>query len=135
MFQISTRNNRQRRGSVIVEAALLFPLLIFITMGIFEYGWMILKAHELTSIAEQAARLESLPDANTASVNSAVQSLMTNMGLTYQAPVYTLATIAGTNQQLLTVTLTTPYPKLTNFPLLPLPANLTTTVTMTQEGP
>ena len=118
-----------------VETALLLPILVLFTMGIFEYGWMILKSHELNNITRQAARLIAMPDATQANVNSAIQNLMTPVGLTYAAPQYVTTTDAATGQQIVTVTITVTYPKLTNFPGLPLPANLQSTVAMTVENP
>jgi len=129
------RTNRRRRGLEIVETALLLPILVLFTMGIFEYGWMILKAHELTNITRQAARLDAMPDANTTTINSTIQQMMTTVGLTYQAPVYSVTTVPSTGQQIVTVTITSPYTGLTNFPGLPLPANLQSTVAMTVESP
>lgn len=128
------KNRRRCRGLEMVETALLLPILVLFTMGIFEYGWMILKAHELTNITRQAARLDAMPDATQASVNSTIQQMMSAVGLTYQAPVYTVTTQAS-GQQIVTVTITTPYTGLTNFPGLPLPANLQATVAMTIENP
>jgi len=45
-------NNRRRKGAALVEFALIVPLLIFLLLGIIEFGIMVM--HQLT--LEQAAR-------------------------------------------------------------------------------
>jgi Flp pilus assembly protein TadG len=118
-----------------VEAGLLFPVLAFLTLAVFEYGWLVLKQHELTMVTREAARLAAMPEATTANVNTSVQTMMTNAGLTYQAPTYTQSAGPMGGQTLLTVSITAPYPPLTGFPGLPRPTNLSATVTMNLESP
>ena len=70
-------NCRQRqRGSVLVEFALILPLLTFLLMGIFYFS-MLLREHQiLQNAAREGARFSSLKQ-NSGSV-TAVQAVVTN---------------------------------------------------------
>src|SRR5205085_10889952 len=50
------RRNRDRRGALLVEAAIVFPLLLLLTFGLLEYGWPFMKIGQLENAARQAAR-------------------------------------------------------------------------------
>ena len=73
---------RLPRGTSTLETALVLPLLLILTFGIIEYGWMFLKAHQITGTVRQAARMAMLPDATNASVTAQINSVMSASGLT-----------------------------------------------------
>ena len=130
--------NRRRRGIETVEAALVFPLLLLVTFGIVEYGWMFIKQHQLTNVTRQAARLAAMPDATTSSVNSVVTTMMQNANIGGYTTTYSPAIAATPTGQPITVTISVPYThnlSLTNVTLLPLPATLEAQVAMNKEGP
>ena len=44
-----------------VEAAIVFPILLMLTLGAIEYGWLFLNAQQVTNAARQGARIAILP--------------------------------------------------------------------------
>jgi len=133
-------NVGERKGIVIVEAAILFPLLLLLTLGIIEYGWMFLKAEDAASAARHGARLASRPDATNAEVQLGIRRLMTAAGLGNSGYAVTIrpgdvgALAPG---EPLTVEVAIPYRNiaLTGSPLMPVPPDLRASVTMVKEGP
>jgi Flp pilus assembly protein TadG len=71
---------RARRGSEILELALLLPLLLWLVFGACDFGLYFYKQHNLTSAAREGARAGSLYGANDQDVTSAVNKIMTNAG-------------------------------------------------------
>lgn len=133
-------NKNRCRGAVVVEAAIVVPLLLTLTLAIFEYGWLFLKAQQTTNATRQAARVGITWGAGEDDVIAAIDNLMTSAGMAgkYEAPTISPAGIAslpvGTA---ITVTLTVPTVNiaLINIPLLPKPDNIVASVTMAKEGP
>ena len=70
------RGRTRRRATTVVETAVVLPALLLVLFGALEYGWMFVKAQEVTSIARRAARLASLPDSTNSSVQNAVITLL-----------------------------------------------------------
>jgi Flp pilus assembly protein TadG len=65
-----------------LEAALVFPLLLLVTLGVIRYGWMFLKAQQITNAARVGARIAIRVDATVADdVLPAISSLMTAAGM------------------------------------------------------
>lgn len=133
-------SHRVARGVVLMEAALVMMLLVLVTFGAMEYGWMFSKSGELANAAQQGARVGMRAHATTAEVRDAVTELMDRAGLGGTG--YTLAidpTDVSTAESgdWVTVTVTMPYSSvaLTGFPLLPVPTNLQQTSVMAREGP
>jgi len=75
------RLKKNRRGLATVEAALVFPLLLLLTLGGIRYGWLFLKAQYITNAARMGARTAVCPDATPASVLAAINALMTAGGM------------------------------------------------------
>lgn len=130
---------RRRRGVICVEMAVLLPLLIVLLLGLLEYGWLFTKAHQITNIARNGARLAALPDSTVADVQAQVTNQMAAVGL---AGKYTLsispANISALDSgQALSVTVTAPWSgvSLFNCALLPGPDSLGASVVMAKEGP
>ena len=133
------RTKKPRRGTILVEAALIFLILFYLTFGMIEYGWMILKQQQITNTARAAARIAVRAD----SVNGDVTSKITNMMTSYQMngsgysttmPANVATVVKGAQ---LSVTIQVPYNniKLGMLTLIPTPTNLTSTVSMEKEGP
>jgi Flp pilus assembly protein TadG len=135
------KRNRDRRGSAIVEMAVVTPFLLLLTFGLLEYGWMFLKSEQITNAARSGARYAATAVVTssgqvTGSSSPAVQFL-TASGIPVQAGTVTVPT--GVNPGVgnpVTVTVTVPYSSIqfTGFPGLPTPASLTASVTMAKEG-
>ncbi len=131
------RKKRKAKGVAIIEAAIVFPLLLLLTFGIIEYGWALLKSQQITNATRQAARIAARPDATNADIQATVTSLMTNANISgYQLTYPGDITIIPPGE-MLTVTISVPYEsiQLAGPPFVPMPTNLQATVTMAKEGP
>ncbi len=78
-----------RRGSAVMDAALVFPVLISLTFGSIEFGHFFFLKHTMQGAAREGARAAITPSATTADVNTAVAASMTAAGFT--AAQYTVA--------------------------------------------
>jgi len=130
-----SQSQRTRRGTVLVEAALLFPIIFFMTFAMLEYGWVVLKSEQLSNAARHGVRLAVRPAAIAGDVNTAIDTLMANAHITGFTKTISPAVTssAGTT---ITVTITVPYTniKLVGIPLVPMPTNLQASVSMVKEG-
>ncbi len=131
---------KRRRGSLTVEAALLLPLLLILTFGLIEYGWMFLKQQQITNTARQCARLGAMVDGTNTAVTNQITTMMNSYGLVSSAYTTTIspanvATAARGTQ--VSVTISIQYSKIdvTGFTLLPMPATISAKVSMQKEGP
>lgn len=132
-------NRRSRRGTTIVEAAIVLPLLLTLTFAGIEYGWMMLCDQQLTNVVEQAARTAATPSSTNASVNSQITTQMTaaNLGSSGYTTTYTPANVATVaTGGSLTVTISIPYKnvEVTGVTLFPLPTTISSTATVVKEG-
>ena len=137
---VRMRKTNRRRGAVAVEAALIFPLLILLTFGGIKFGWLFLKAQQLTNAARTGARIAILPGVTVdGDVRPAVNSLMTSAGMGGSG--YTITVTPDPSMvesgSAVTVRITVPA---ANVNIMPLPGfsddwNLQGSVTMAKEGP
>ena len=72
----------RRRGSAVMDAALVFPVLISLTFGSIEFGHFFFVKHTLQGAAREGARAGITPGATNADVTSAVSQTMTAAGFT-----------------------------------------------------
>ena len=70
------KRTRISKGLATIEVAIAFPLLLIITLGAIRYGWLFLKAQQITNAARMGARIAVLPDSTVDTVNTAVTNLM-----------------------------------------------------------
>ena len=70
------RRIREDRGAAIIEVALTLPLLLLVSVGIFEFGRAYQTWQVLTNAAREGARLAVLPDSNDSAVRNRVVSYM-----------------------------------------------------------
>ena len=71
----------RRRAAVVVELALVMPLLLFLTLGLVEYGWAIIKVQQINSAAREGARVGARANATNAMVSARVSTVMSQAGL------------------------------------------------------
>jgi Flp pilus assembly protein TadG len=76
MVFVRTRGKNNRRGAATIELALVLPLLILLTFGAIKYGWLFLKAQQITNATRYGARLAILPDATTTGVKTAIIDML-----------------------------------------------------------
>lgn len=128
---------RGRKGVSTVEAAIIFGLLLLLTMGIIEYGWFLFKNQQITNAARHGARVAARPRATNAEVTAAIAQLMHAADISgYQVTMPTdISTVPA--KQTLTVTVSVPYAnvQLAGPPFVPLPQSIRADVTMAKEGP
>jgi len=78
-----THHLRSERGSALVEAAITIPILLLITVGIFEVGRAYQTWQVVTNAAREGARVAILPNSTVGTVTGLVRSYMTNGQLTH----------------------------------------------------
>src|ERR1051325_4601782 len=105
---------RSDRGAALVEAALTIPILLLITVGIFEIGRAYQTWQVVSNAAREGARMAILPNANSATVTALVRTYMTNgqLGASASAGVTVTPvtlTVNGVNVSASQVTVDYPY--------------------------
>ena len=95
MDRMRTDRRLRCRGAMLAEAAIVFPMLLMITLGAIKYGWLFLRAQEITNTARQAARLGILPDSTVAQVQTAIAAYMAKAGMTSYTVDPALTSVAG----------------------------------------
>ena len=127
------------KGVTSVEAAIVFPLLLVLTFGVIEYGWLFLKAQQITNATRYGARLAILQSATRAGVEAAVINLLTSGGIQVASiEDIDIANISAAPGSPVTVQVTVPCDQnllIMNIPFLPKPATVGALVTMSKEGP
>lgn len=54
------RARREERGAVVVEFALIAPMLLLLVFGLIDFGWMIERGNVINNVTRDAARVASL---------------------------------------------------------------------------
>jgi len=121
-----------------VETAIILPLLVTLTFGACEYGWLLLKAQQISNAARHGARMAAVADGTSESATVAVDSLMASAGLdgTGYTVTITPTDVAGMEAgEVLNVQVVVPTSTLvlTGMPL-PIPTNLQSSVSMAKEA-
>src|SRR4051812_48414730 len=75
------RQNRRRDGAALVEMAIVMPLLLLLTLGLIEYGWVFLRVSQINQAARQGVRTAVRPDATVNNVTTVVSNMMTQANL------------------------------------------------------
>ncbi len=126
-----------RRGVVLVEMAIVMVLLFLLLFGLIEYGFMILRAQQITNAARYGARIGITIDSTNTLVEQAIAASMSSAGMGSSG--YTVTFLPGdvtglTGRETLTITVSVPYANIgAGMPLVPVPTNLTATVSMASE--
>jgi len=126
-------------GTVLVEAALVFPLLLLLTLGAIEYGWLFLKSQQITNAARQGARVAVRDGATTQDVLTTIDNLMAAADMAksgYQVVIAPSVSVSPGFPVNVRVTVPCANVVLINAPaLLPTPTTLRAAVSMVKEGP
>ncbi|MFC1761627.1 TadE/TadG family type IV pilus assembly protein [Planctomycetota bacterium] len=128
------RKFRTRRGSSLVEMAIVLHLLLLLTIGMLEYGWFFLNAQMITNAARHGARRGAVVDATDA---EATAELRAALGGFLQGKWTTAEVVTGAGTDPATVaTVVVPVAniRLIKFDPLPEPENLRARVVMAKEG-
>ena len=76
-----THLRKNERGAALIETAITIPIILLISVGIFEFGRAYQTWQVLTNAAREGARIAILAEKTDADVQSAVQNYMKNGGL------------------------------------------------------
>lgn len=131
---------RRQRGTTLIEAALVLPLLILVVFGLIEYGSLYLRLQQVENVARQAARKAATPDATQGQVTSLISTMMTSAGLGASGYVATVtpsdpASIERGLQLSVKIEITYSNISITKVPMIPVPTKISRTVVMAKEGP
>jgi Flp pilus assembly protein TadG len=85
MTSTPTSRNRER-GAALLEAAITVPLILLISVGIFEFGRAFQTWQVLTNASREGARLAVIDGATDDAVRARVNTYLTGGGLTSLAP-------------------------------------------------
>jgi Flp pilus assembly protein TadG len=69
------------RGAAAVEIALVFPLIVLLTLAVIEYSWLFLKAQQITTAAREGARAAIRQDSTNGDVLAIVDDRMQSAGM------------------------------------------------------
>lgn len=127
---------QKRRGLALVEAALAFPLLMMLTVGLLEYGWMFIKVQQLNSAAREAVRVWARRGGVSGDATTKVTNIMSDFHITgYNTTTTSANGGTPTPGTKITVTVTVPYNSihLIGAPLIPVPTNVKGELSMVKE--
>lgn len=135
-----------RRGTAAVEAALMLPMVMFMTFGLLTYGWVFIKSGQINNAARQGARVAARADSTNQVVEDHIVALMGIAGIPFN-PVSDLTVVVADLDadgvvpgKTVTVTIKVAY-RGTDAELIPMgafmpvPDHLQSTATMFKEGP
>lgn len=136
---MKAHKDKRRRGVAVVEMALVAPLLLMLTFGVLQYGWLFLKDAEIADAARIAVRQAVLPSVtNTAQVTgsgSPAAVFLNSAGITNAIITVPTGVAPGTgNAVTVTVSVPTNSVAFPGLDFLPLPHNISATFTMAKEG-
>ena len=137
MVRIRKKN---RRGAAAVEMAIVLPLLLLLTLGGIKYGYLFLKAQQITNAARHGARMAILPGKTTDEVKAIIINMLGNANITVTADDidFNPGDISSVGSgETITVRIIVPSAEVDIMivPLFPNVENLGATVTMAKEGP
>ncbi len=72
---VRTKKQTRYRGLATVEVAIVFPLLLLLTLGCIRFGWLFLKAQQITNAARYATRIAVRDNATVGEVRGAIDAL------------------------------------------------------------
>jgi Flp pilus assembly protein TadG len=132
----NARNRRfARRGTAVVEAAVMAPLVVVAMLGMIEVGYAFMIRQTVTLASREGARAAALPGGNMDDVNAAVDATMAGPSLTGYTATSNIDSLGPTDTQV-TVTVTLPFDRATFTGQLLGGGtfNISATTTMRREG-
>jgi Flp pilus assembly protein TadG len=128
-----------RRGTMVVEAAIVFPVLLLLTLGAIEYGWLFYNIQQITNAARQGARTAAVLNGTQAEGEYAIERALAGTVLATKDSLEYTVTWAPADPNLslavATVSIDTSEIDFINAPsLFPVPLQLRAVVKMAREG-
>jgi len=138
MVIVGKRKESRSRGAAAVEAALVLPILLLVTFGAIKYGWLFLRAQQITNAARYGARVAIRADAGEDEVRTAIANLMTAAGMGASGYGVTITYEDGVVEVGKGITVEVSVPSanidIMNVPLFPDVGDIGASVTMAKEG-
>ena len=75
---VRQQKGRRRRGSTIVEFALIVPVLLAMLMGIIEFGWLVKNTLTIANAAREGARAAAVGK-NTTQIDARIQNMTSTL--------------------------------------------------------
>ncbi|MHC5181985.1 MAG: TadE/TadG family type IV pilus assembly protein [Planctomycetota bacterium] len=134
------RKVRPRRGTMIVETAIMLPLLLLLTFGGLKYGWLFIKWQQTTNVARHAVRYAVRPSpADPPAGYQTPGQLIDTFMVNYDMPKYILVELTDGAAVGSPVVVQIDVPvadiDILKMPFLPTPTTLSARMTMSKEGP
>lgn len=86
---------RNQRGAALLETAVTLPLILLVSVGIFEFGRAYQVQQILTNAAREGARIAVLPEYTDAQVTTVVRSYLSSGGIAAVNPTITRNVAVG----------------------------------------
>ncbi len=139
---------KRRRATAAVEAALMMPLVVLMTLALIKYGWLYVKVQQVNNAARHGARVAARADSNDQLVKDEIKLLMdkiwpTGDGVEPPPAVWPVTIVPGITDgmptgTIITVTITIDYAgtplDIMSMPLVPVPDKIEGTASMAKEG-
>jgi len=135
-LRVARRRGSMRRGAAVVEMAVVTPLLLMITFGIIEFGWVFMVQETLTNAAREAARVAVLQDSTDTDIQTRFAQAIEPTGLTVTTGMLTITHSTATNP-VETVSVKVPYSRISllgQYLGLNIHKNIGATCSMRKEG-
>lgn len=81
MKRFSWNQSHRKRGSAVLDAALVFPILLSLTFGCVEFGYYFYVKHTLQGAAREGCRAGIIDGASNTNVTTAITNALTAAGL------------------------------------------------------
>ena len=136
MVVVRRRKENKHRGGALVETALVLPILLLVTFGAIKYGWLFLKAQQITNAARYGARMAALPDVTDTDVEVSVINLLAEKNIDANDNDIFIEPCDINGRPAVNCTIIIPTRKvdiMTNS-MFPEPVNINASVTMAEEG-
>ena len=99
-----------RRGTAVVEMAVVTPLLLLLIFGIMEFGWVFMMEQTITNATREAARVAILQGSTDTDVRTRFTQAMAPTGITVDTSMLTISRTTG-ESPIVTVKASMPYSK------------------------
>ena len=135
MVTLKTRKSGCNKGTATVEAAIIFPVLLMLTFGAMQYGWLFVKTQQITSAARSGARAAIRWHVTEGEVRAAVNDALVNAnGLTVKYGPSFPNIEPGRGKGVTVTLISTSRVRLLDILFLPTPETVSASVTMAKEG-
>lgn len=81
MIRLFTHRLRTEKGSELIEFALVFPMLLFVCLGIVDFGFLFQRFEVVTNASREGARVAALPGYSDTDVQNRVTAYIQAGGL------------------------------------------------------